>query len=424
MRAVPHRRRFAVWGVATLGLASLVRLAPTRAGNTLDVHGGFELRPLPAPVPFARLHVDGEGRLHAVSNAGVLWEYQAAGWQVVPGGEVDPGAPLADGDGRLVARGRDGTLLVFEAGRRTAVAEVVDGPGLSAHGGMLVLRRGVIAIVAGPAGSHVPVRFEPDGTGRWREVARSTQPVLPDARPVLFAPDGTASDAEGEVALLGDPSTRYRHAVLGDDIEATSLVLLGRRRLEPIARLSLSEPHVLEDIAPRPIRWRGRRALLTVRAGPVGAQVAVVGRPPDSNGELRIEAMGAPIGQRNRWLAPTTDGERILAVHTPHIGGILHRYADTGDVLAGVAVLRDVTNHVLGDRDLDVSAWVAGVLVMPSQDMRRLRIVDPDLGADTGATPEVALDARVRGLWTWPPSPGRRGVVALLSNGSVVALQG
>jgi hypothetical protein len=87
-------------------------------------------------------------------------------------------------------------------------------------------------------------------------------------------------------------------------------------------------------------------------------------------------------------------------------------------------VLRDVTNHVLGDRDLDVSAWVAGVLVMPSQDMRRLRIVDPDLGSQPGAIPDFVLDAPVRSLWAWPPSPGRSGLVALLSDGSVVALEG
>jgi hypothetical protein len=112
---------------------------------------------------------------------------------------------------------------------------------------MLVLALAVIAVAAGRDGQYRVVRLEPGGAGR-AESARSSEPVLPDARPVQFDPAGTSSDDNGHVAVFAGPdSTRYRHGVLGDDVEATALLQLERHGLEPIARLALSAPFVFED---------------------------------------------------------------------------------------------------------------------------------------------------------------------------------
>jgi hypothetical protein len=79
-------------------------------------------------------------------------------------------------------------------------------------------------------------------------------------------------------------------------------------------------------------------------------------------------------------MAPTTDGVRLLAVHTPHIGGVLSEYRVDGDRLASRAVASGVSNHVLGQRELDLATWVDSMLVLPAQDRRRLRIFDAAAG--------------------------------------------
>jgi hypothetical protein len=113
--------------------------------------------------------------------------------------------------------------------------------------------------------------------------------------------------------------------VLGDAIEPTALVLFERHSLQPMAQVELAAPYVFEDLAPRPITWRGQRALLTVRSGPLGAQLCVVALAAAGGSRFEITALGAPIGMPNHWLSPSTDGQQLLAVHTPHLGGVLHR---------------------------------------------------------------------------------------------------
>ena len=67
-------------------------------------------------------------------------------------------------------------------------------------------------------------------------------------------------------------------------------------------------------------------------------------------------ALGEPIGTIRRWLAPTPGRGALFAVHTPHIGGVLHRYRDAGDRLAAERLMDGVTNHVIGRHELDISA--------------------------------------------------------------------
>ncbi len=244
--------------------------------------------------------------------------------------------------------------------------------------------------------------------------------MLSDARPLQFDPDGSPSgpnaDDAGHVVVFGAPSTdRYRHGVLGDAVEPTALMLLERHGLEPMAQLELPKPYVFEDIAPRPIAWRGRRGLLTVRAGPLGGQLAVVARLSDDRFELA--ALGEPIGTPNRWLSPTTDGQRLWAVHTPHIGGVLHRYGDSGRRLVGGVVTRGLTNHVLGERHLDLSVWLGRRWVVPAQDRRHLLAIDTETASDAVTPERVSLPGQIKALSPWRRGPDN-GVVALLQDGS------
>lgn len=369
---------------------------------------------LRAPKPMVTLHVEAHGPLLGVSAEGELWRLASGGWQRLGQG-LDPSSPIASGHARVAGRGSEGGLWMLESGRVSQQAR----PALSTHAGLLVLPLAVIAVAAGNAGRHHVIRLEP-GLGGWIETARSAAAVLPDARPIQFDPSGTVSDENGHVAVFGGPdAARYRHGVLGDDVEATSVLVLERHGLEPLASLELPAPFVFEDIAPRPIAWRGGRALLTVRSGPQGAQLAVVAPDPRRSARMALAALGEPLGVARRWMAPSTDGVQLWAVHTPHIGGVLHRYQADGDRLVGTPIARDVANHSIGQRDLDTSAWVAGRCAVPSQDRRRLRVFD---SAGTGAaapTHEVALGQPATALRRWTHA-GRPGVAVLLQDGSVV----
>lgn len=368
---------------------------------------------LAVPERVAQLHVTANGELLAVSGAGRLWQLDGRAWRQ-RGEGLDPRAPLASGHGRVAGRATAGGLWVQEAGRATqAVAPV-----LLPYAGLHVLPLGVIAIAEGAGGRAHAVRLEPASAGAWRETARSTEPVLPDARPQQVHVDGSlAAAGDGHILVLGGPDAeRYRHGVLGDEIEATRVLYLERHGLEPLRTLTLPAPHVLEDIAPRPIEWAGTAGLLTVRSGPQGAQLAVVAADRTKRDALTLAALGEPLGTPNRWMAATTDGGRLLAVHTPHIGGVLHEYVRVGNALRARRVADGYSTHALGSRELDLAAWTGAALVLPGQDRRALHVVAVDSWSQhsvyTLAQPVVATRAWRTG--------DRSGVAALLSDGSVV----
>lgn len=408
MRPSFQRRR--LLGAGALGGAALLL---QRAGHAAAPLGATV--PLQAAVPMAQLHVAGDGTLFGLSTRGELWQFDAAAWRRIGVG-LDPAAPLASGHGRLVGRSSDGGLWVLEGGR----VSMQRNPVLASHAGLLVLAFAVIAVVATADGRSHVVRLEAMAGG-WRETARSTHEVLPDARPVEFDPDGGSTDDNGHVVVFGSPDAeRYRHGVLGDAIEPRSILLLERHGLDAMASLDLPAPYVFEDIAPRPIAWRGRRALLTARAGPQGAQLAVVARSGDRS-RFELAALGEPIGTRYRWLSPSSDGVRLWAVHTPHLGGVVQRYRSDGNRLVGEVVGQGVSNHAIGERELDLSAWTQRAWVLPTQDRRSLRLFELDGAAGMPRHRDVALAQPVAQLKRWPRQ-GKEGVAVLLHDGSVLWL--
>lgn len=371
--------------------------------------------PLHAPEPLAQAHVDERGQLLGIGRSGRVWQWAEAGWRPLGDG-LDPAAPLASGHGRTAGRTLDGGLWLLQAGRVHTTAD----RRLAAQAGMLVQQDGVVALAADAGVSsdqHRLLRLAPDADGRWVATARGAEAVLPDATPVVFDP-GAAG--KSPIAVLAGPDgQRYPHGALGDKIEATQLLLLDRLSLRTVAVLKLPETDVFEDLAPRPIAWRGGRALLTMRAGPQGGQLAVVTRGAD--GGLVLAALGAPIGTRFRWLAPATDGTALLAVHTPHIGGVLVAYQGDGERLQATPLAAGFSNHVYGERELGLSLWFGSGLLLPSQDRRSLLLVTTSGPAAGSSTARWGLPAPVVALRRWQHA-ARPAAVALLADGQLVAL--
>lgn len=192
---------------------------------------------------------------------------------------------------------------------------------------------------------------------------------LPDSRT-------TELSSRALVALAG-PTERYDHGVLGDGLEASAIEV--RDETGSIARIEVEGDEVIEGTSamvvelvsddPRP------ELLVTISDAEAGARL----RAYDLDGAIVAES--APIGQGYRWLhqiatgALGPDGEtEIIAVRTPHIGGVVEAYRLADDRLERVASIDGYSSHVLGSSNLDMA------LLADIDSDGRLDIVVPDQG--------------------------------------------
>lgn len=135
--------------------------------------------------------------------------------------------------------------------------------------------------------------------------------------------------------------------------------------------------------------------------------------PEFATSEFHDAALGEPIGSPQRWLSPTTNGVRLLAVHTPRLGGVVHRCRADGARLGSHVVIANVTNHMIGRRDLDMSAWVGQVWAVPAQDRGSLRFLDFEIEGAIRIRHGTAPSGRVKCNSTQP------GVAVLQQDGGV-----
>lgn len=164
-----------------------------------------------------------------------------------------------------------------------------------------------------------------------------------------------AGPAAGQIleATYLEPTDRYPHAVLGDDLEWGALAItdaeLGRRVFR------LPEVLVFEDVAPR----------LADVTGDGAPEVVVVESHQRQGARLAVYSAAGRIGQtpfigtRFRWLAPVAvadldgDGHVELAyVDRPHLARVLRVWRWRNGALAPVASAEGHTNHRIGEPDI------------------------------------------------------------------------
>lgn len=336
--------------------------------------------------------------------------------------------PTADG---VVALLRDGRAVRLEGHRTLEAAGAWRGDrlvrcgdrvlGVDAEGRLAMVTGSVAGSARGPrVSAHATpaclpsgevVALGEDGRTLYRlsadlaVLARGTVEALPDTgvelvpavAPLAATPPRSTGDAAPPLlALLSEPTFRYRHGVLGDEVEAGGVTLLRPDDLGAVARLALPADEVVEQLRVTPFTWRDdddrlrRGAFVTVSSEAEGAGVvaleALPGGPTGAGARLERLAAAPPIGTGHRWLNlfAARDG-RAYAVHTPHLGGPLVRYRLVGArdavTLRTDAFALGVTNHVIGSRNLDLGALLpataAGLdlLALPSRDLRTLRVV-------------------------------------------------
>lgn len=261
---------------------------------------------------------------------------------------------------------------------------------------------------------------------KWYRLAKDAPTLArtePPARPALppdALPDGRVAIGTAQVARawLAAPTNRYGHAVLGDAIEAGSVVI--ERRDGGRGRVTLGRDAVFEDLFPRIASIGGRDWIVVVKSYlDRGSALAVI-----DTDSMTIAAETPPIGRAHAWLNPagiadfdgngTTD---IALVRQPHVVGRLELWSWNDRKLTKTAEVADVSNHFIGSRALGLS-WTEDFdgdghpdLAVPSLDRRTLRII--------GFAPEVRDIARVR-----LPARMATNIGATMFNGKLALIAG
>jgi hypothetical protein len=187
-----------------------------------------------------------------------------------------------------------------------------------------------------------------------RRMSRALAPVVRRAIHLLPLFAGLmlplAAQAEIRSAAFSDPTTRYPHAVLGDDIEWGALEL--RLSSGKLRRFILPESRVYEDLEPRllDLDLDGDFEVVVVESSQTqGGRLAIY----DQTGLIAATPF---IGRKFRWLAPVgaadLDGDgrvEIAYVDRPHLAKTLRIWRFDDGALTEVGRLTGVTNHRIGE---------------------------------------------------------------------------
>ena len=163
-----------------------------------------------------------------------------------------------------------------------------------------IVSLGLLTVSTARADSWIIERID-DPSLRTFVAEERQLPAVPDANPL---PDGllAAGSPDGDIvrAWYADPTERYGHAILGDAIEAGTLV--AEQADGTLVHYVLPETQVFEDRVPRieDLDGDGRSEIVTIRASVyAGAAVTVYG----IEGDRVVERASTPfIGIANRWL--------------------------------------------------------------------------------------------------------------------------
>ncbi len=170
-------------------------------------------------------------------------------------------------------------------------------------------------------------------------------------------------------ATYAEPTKRYDHNIMG------RIPAWGRLTVDlapcatcssGVVRVRIDQPHsrVFEDFAPRlwDITGDGRPEVVAVESDlSKGSRLAVWEVTKDAGGiSLRRLATTAYLGTKHRWLAPigAADFDRdgaieIAYVEKPHLARVLRLVRLERDRLTEVAALAGVTNHAIGQEQVE-----------------------------------------------------------------------
>lgn len=220
--------------------------------------------------------------------------------------------------------------------------------------------------------------------GGFSTATEVASPVVPPPGDII--PHGTVVTGKNVVAQawLIQPTRRYDHEVLGDEVEAGALKIRHRDGREMI--YELGDQYVFEDLTPRLADMDGDgldEVILARSSLSEGAAVSVY-----KVGKRRLEqfAVSPSVGLAYRWLNPIgaadfdSDGEMDIAVvETPHLGKSLVIYGRDASKLQELGRLQGFSTHVSGSTIIAMSLVIDinkdGIfdIVLPNEDRTALK---------------------------------------------------
>lgn len=226
-------------------------------------------------------------------------------------------------------------------------------------------------------------------TALKKSTTLSDRPLVVDSEIIKFLTDNFVQLPEKLITIgknstvyaqYAQPTTRYRHGILGDSIEAEQLVVVRDR----VAYThTLSDQYVFEDIKPRLFDVDNDEELeiITIRTHVTKGAGIMIYKIIDN--VLTEFAWVEEIGLANRWLNIVAsydldnDGTIELAwIQTPHIGGILKVANIKAGKLEVLSELSGYSNHSIGERNLCLSMVTkkenAVVFYVPTQDRHQI----------------------------------------------------
>ncbi len=223
--------------------------------------------------------------------------------------------------------------------------------------------------------------------------------------PVLWAACRVPATADTVLsAQFTEPTTRYPHGVLGDNIEYGALEITVEssdgNQEHKVLTIRVPQNRVFEDIAPR-------LADVDLDGHP---EVIVVESDADQGAQLAIyDAQGAkiantpPIGTRFRWIAPigATDLDddgyvEVAYIDRPHLARTLRIWRFANGTLTEIATLPGLTNHRIGEDFISGGIRDCGAgpeLIVASADWHHIVSVRFDEGWSKEALGRFSRDA-------------------------------
>jgi len=350
-------------------LAGPLTFGAAGANRMISGRGSFPrlvVLSLAGDVPFRWVVSLPPKRLAAIDAGGTLWIFGVTPTELqvlerygeVASAEAPPAvAALGEGRKAVLAVSSEGRLLVWSEGvlrafdvgsplSRFTFPVPVNLGGKSWDDLLAVAADGAVLLIGGlPSAPRV--------------VSRADAQALPDARITVGSVDGTTPV---QAVVLSEGTDRYRHGVLGDKVEATSVTVIdvAANALAVRSRYVVKPPAVIEDLIAMlaPIGEGTRAALVMVKSvARQGSSVLVLGW---REGALDVLAEGPALGQSNRWVhviaAADVTGDRVpalIAVNAPHVAGVLVAYERRAASLVPVAKALGYASHALGSRNED-----------------------------------------------------------------------
>lgn len=325
------------------------------------------LLPLKTIQRATQITLNEQGELFWINQQKQLWQQTQGNEPRLLAEEVAPHIAPSAKFGKIAAADNNGFFLLYTPEKiyRSNIK-------LAKNASMQMLAFATIAVVEEARG-HYLARLETEGE-TVKIVARSRKKVLPDSRPLQINLQGQHND-NGHIAVLAEPDSKtYRHAVLGDGIEAKTLRYLERHTLEPLAAdLTLARGLVFEANQPQIWANAGKNYLVsTISGNSEGARAAVIGV---DNGELQILYQSHPL-PHHRWQSPFAFNGELYSVQMPHLIGRLVQYIAKGEHLTENPLESGLSNHKYGAYETNLAAVTADFAVIPKAGYRQVVILD------------------------------------------------